>query len=173
MDKEVLLKAKQGDKHSLGVIFDNYVDRLYRYAYVRLHDKHKAEDIVSTVFIKVIENIATLDLTKNFEAWLFTITRNSLIDYLRKNKFVNAEEYISTAADKNSETKEVENSLIIKDIRSSMQGLKKVEQEVIELTYFAGLNDREVGELINVAEGNIRVIRFRAIKKIKKIMKIK
>ncbi|MFQ5492777.1 MAG: RNA polymerase sigma factor [Candidatus Dojkabacteria bacterium] len=168
MDKGILLKAKQGDKACLAQIFDNYLDRVYRYIYIRIHNKETAEDLASTVFIKVIEHIHKLDVDKNFEAWLFTITRNTLIDMLRKNRFVSSNEMIEIAEDSTDHEDRSDNQMVIERIKEKFDNLKELEREIVELTYFAQLNDKEISLVVGKPPGNIRVVRFRAIKKLRK-----
>ncbi|KXK26457.1 MAG: ECF RNA polymerase sigma factor SigW [candidate division WS6 bacterium OLB20] len=170
MDKETLLKAKQGDKESLAAIFDQYADRLYRYVYIRIRDQVRSEDLVSVIFIKILENIDRLDISKNFEAWMFTIARNALIDSLRKNRFVTATEMIDIARDEVDHEENADTEILIDEVRIYLEDLKGLEREVIELTYFGGLNDKEISKIIKKPVGNIRVIRFRAVKKLQQLL---
>ena len=170
MDKEILLKAKNGDKESLALIFDLYNNRIYRYAYIRVHNQALAEDLASMVFIKLLENIKKLDLSKNFEAWLFTITRNTLIDLHRKNKFVSGNDLIDFAKDAVDHSEKAEIIILIEQVKKCFNDLKVEEKDVIELTYFAELSDSEISEIINKPVGNIRVIRYRALQKLKSLI---
>lgn len=173
MDTETLIKAKQGDKESLAAIFDQYADRLYRYVFIRIRDQAKSEDLVSVIFIKILEHIHKLDPSKNFEAWMFTIARNALIDSLRKNRFVVANEMIDIAADDHDHEDHADNEIMVEEVREFIAQLKELEREVIELTYFGGLDDKEISKVINKPVGNIRVIRFRAVKKLKQLITYK
>jgi len=172
VDKETLIKAKQGDKKSLAAIFDQYADRLYRYVYIRIRDQAKSEDLVSIIFIKILEHIHKLDVSKNFEAWMFTIARNALIDSLRKNRFITANEMIDIAKDDTNHEVNADNELMVQEVQEYIQELKDLEKDVVELTYFGGLSDKEISKVINKPVGNIRVIRFRAVRKLKQLIKI-
>lgn len=173
MDKNTLQKAKNGDKAALGEIFDQYIGRVYRYAYVRINNKEAAEDLASAVFLKIIENLSKLDLSRNFEAWLFKITRNALIDMHRKGKFYASNALIEIAKDDFDEPREIENNILLEQVKELFCELKDDEREVLELSYFADLKDLEISNVINRPVGNIRVIRFRAVKKLQKLIKLK
>ena len=69
--RELVLLAKDGDADAFGLLYDNYLERIYRYIYFRVTDEQTAEDLASQVFCKAWEN---LDRYKPsgapFEAWL-------------------------------------------------------------------------------------------------------
>ena len=76
---ELLMKSK------FEQIYDTYYDCVYRYIYVSVKDKWKAEDIITTVFTKIFENkdkIIDVETSKN---WVFRITNNTIIDFYRKS----------------------------------------------------------------------------------------
>jgi RNA polymerase sigma-70 factor (ECF subfamily) len=170
LDKATLLKAKNGDKDTMALIFDTYNQRIFRYVYIRIHDRAVAEDLASMVFIKLLENISKLDLTKNFEAWLFTITRNTLIDLHRKSKFISSSELVDMAKDEVDHSEKAEVIVLTEEVKKCFPQLKTEERDVIELTYFAELSDAEICKIISKPVGNIRVIRFRALQKLKSLI---
>lgn len=77
--EEILKKARKLDEEALGVLTREYYPRIFRFFYYRTKTKEDAEDLTSEVFVKVVGAIRKQK--GNFEAWLFKIARNLLIDY--------------------------------------------------------------------------------------------
>ncbi len=82
-EKDVLLQITKGDQHAFTRLFDAYYKRLAAYIYRVTESKEVTEEIVQDVFIKVWEKRETLDTIDNFSNFLFTISRNKVLNYLR------------------------------------------------------------------------------------------
>lgn len=67
-------------------IVEKYLKRVYGFIFRLISHREEAEDIAQEVFVKIWKNLAKYDSRQNFEAWLFTITRNTVIDWSRKKK---------------------------------------------------------------------------------------
>jgi RNA polymerase sigma-70 factor (ECF subfamily) len=85
-DEEIIILYKNGNKEVFKDLIDKYTSPLYNFT-VRLTDKNNAPDIVQDIFIKVWKNLHRFDTAKaSFKTWLFTIAKNTSIDFLRKRK---------------------------------------------------------------------------------------
>ena len=69
-------------------LYNQYVDDVFRFCYVRLRDREKALDATQDTFYKIwnefIKNPGKVDQLQNMRAFLFKIARNTLIDKTRK-----------------------------------------------------------------------------------------
>ena len=74
----------------IGEIYETYYSKIYNFIFFKLLHRQITEDLVSDVFLKVVDHIHTYDPTKGeISTWLFTIASNTLNDYLRRrNKVV-------------------------------------------------------------------------------------
>ena len=78
-----------GNKDIFRILVEKYTPSIYNFS-ARFVGIDYANDIVQDVFIKVWKNIKRFDHNKaNFKTWIFTITRNTITDYLRKKKMIN------------------------------------------------------------------------------------
>ena len=82
---EVLLAEyrSHGDGDVLGLLLCRYTGLLFGVARKYLKDTHLAEDAVQQVFLKVLTSLPD-DEIPNFKGWLYVLTRNHCIQYLRK-----------------------------------------------------------------------------------------
>lgn len=83
-ERLMLQYSAKGDEASLAALFDLHNNKLFYFLKV-LSDSTVAEDICQRTWIKVIENSHLFKSGDNFQAWLFTIGRRTLIDELRKS----------------------------------------------------------------------------------------
>ncbi|MEW6527895.1 MAG: sigma-70 family RNA polymerase sigma factor [Spirochaetota bacterium] len=70
----------------LNMIISDFYNQLKKYVIGKINNNELAEDIVQEVMLKVIVAHQKNIQVKNLRAWLFQITRNTLIDYYRKNE---------------------------------------------------------------------------------------
>ena len=70
-------------------LLNRHIKQVYNFIRHMVHSENEAEDITQEVFIKVWKNIKKYKLGQNFKTWLFSIAKNSTIDFLRKRKVLN------------------------------------------------------------------------------------
>jgi len=78
-------EIRENNKAKLASLYEEYYDRIARYAYVRIGDKTDAEDLAGEVFLKALESLKSYkERGVLMQAWLFKIAHNLVVDYLRK-----------------------------------------------------------------------------------------
>lgn len=87
-DKEIIKNYLRGDEKSLEVLIQKYLSPIYGFVFKRIGNADEAEDITQAVFIKVWKNVKKYDKNKSFKTWIFSIAKNTCIDYLRKKKAI-------------------------------------------------------------------------------------
>lgn len=170
MNKTVIRRAKNGDNDAFSVIYDEYAKRIFRYIYLRIRHKETAQDLAGDILLKILEKLDTFDIDRNFDAWVFAICRHTMIDFFRTKK-EKANIDMTTVADEHSLDAEVTRMQLYQELFTLLEDLRPVERDVIELTYFAGLNSREISEVIGKSSSNVRIIRHRALQKLKTFLK--
>lgn len=82
-EKQLLKETALGSRRAFAFLFEAYVQKLGAYILKVTGNKDFAEEIVQEVFIKIWEHRARLDQVENFEAYLFRLSRNRTLNYLR------------------------------------------------------------------------------------------
>ena len=85
-EKELVCRAKFGDKEALNKIVDMYYDDIYKFLYRRMGNKAAAEDVTQDTFIKFIKNLPYYKEKNKLKSFLFTIAINSSNDFFRRHK---------------------------------------------------------------------------------------
>lgn len=81
-----LVQAALENRAEFRELYWRYGPKIYQFVRYRINSKEDAEDIVSDVFTKVLAKLHTYNSAQLFSAWIYTIARNVVIDFWRKQK---------------------------------------------------------------------------------------
>lgn len=165
---ELVKRAQDGDTEAFGKIYDAFLTPIYRYVVFRFPED-LAEDLVADVFVKAWEKLHTYRVMAGvpFSAWLFRIARHAVIDAYRSERgFEELNEEMVDEKSENDPKLQTERSLSVGIVRRAMQKLPKDYRDVLLLHYVAGLGHSEVADALRMTEGYVRIIKFRALKKL-------
>ncbi|MGB9609261.1 MAG: RNA polymerase sigma factor [Minisyncoccia bacterium] len=91
-EKELIeVYLKKNDEKALALLINKYLKTVYLYFLKRTNNNLAAEDLTQETFVKMWRNLKKFDLKKNFKTWLFTIAKNTFIDYLKKYYYQNGQ----------------------------------------------------------------------------------
>ena len=86
-DDEIIGKIKSGDSSKyFQVLYDRYHRKVLDKCYNLVKSKNIAEELTEDIFSKIFEKLPTFKHLSSFSSWLYSITYNHCIDYLRKKK---------------------------------------------------------------------------------------
>lgn len=173
--KELMSRAKNGDNLAFGQIYEEMYTPVYRYIYGRTKNKDLTDDFVQTVFLKVYESLHRLEPNSTPLRLLFTVARNTLIDYWRKkkDKIIGDEESdVFGNIPDNRPNQEVEcaEKELSADVQKYISRLEEEDREVILLKYFGGLPAKEIALIMDLSEDAVRQRQSRALKKLRIII---
>jgi RNA polymerase sigma-70 factor (ECF subfamily) len=156
-------------------LYDQYFPKVFAYVYGRVQHKEASLDIVSDVFEKAFVKKQSLRSAEAFGSWLFTIARNEVASHWRKEK--PAAKALQDAAwhnELNQQPASPEDTLLHRERLSHLVALLRKlpprEQEIISLKFDAELTNREISNILNTSEVNVRVTIFRALRKLRERM---
>lgn len=148
-------------------IYQEYHTKVLRYIQSRVNDYHLAEDLCSDVFVKVYEKLNTFNSKKaSLSTWIFTITRNRLIDYYRTRK-VNVEipedlTYEEDYSDINEDR-----------LESLANGLNNIDERSrkIVVKHYEGKSLKEIAENMGISYTYIKILHRKALFLLRKYVK--
>ena len=171
--KRAVRGAGRGDREAAGLLFDEYHPRVYRYALARLGNPVDAEDVAAEAFARVL---AELDRFKwkgaGFEAWLFRIAYNLVIDRFRasgREQVGGVTPQVDTPHDETPETEMLRGELRT-ELGTMLNELADDHKEVLLLRFAAGLNTREVAAVMKRKPNAVRQLQFRALNSLREKM---
>lgn len=130
-------------------------DKVYRYCYHKVNNKEVAEDITQEAFLKYLSQNTYVNRGKPL-AYLYTIARNLVIDYYRKED----KEPLKDKLHISDDIKLLETSLVIKDVISQ---LPLEDQDLLLLRF---VNELRIGEIALIYD----ISRFAVSRRLKKLL---
>ena len=162
--EELFIEIKYGNKIAFEKLYNNYNKLIYSIAYSILKNKQDAEDVVQIVF----EKLYLIDKEKlpnrNESSWLYSITKNETINYLKRNKNNIDLDSIYNIEDDNNEI----NKIIDQDNYNRLiSKLNNKEKEIISLKIISNLSFEEIGKLLKEPTGTIKWRYYKAVNTLK------
>ena len=141
---------------------------IHRFMLWRTKDEMLAQDLTSSVFEKAwrTRNSFTGGSAK---AWLYRISRTTLIDHWRKKKDILDDGDVISRTESSAATPDevLDKQMILGELQKALAKLPKDMNEVVQLRFIRGLSSRETATELNISEANVRVIQYRALKKLR------
>lgn len=167
-------KVQKGDVNAFGEIYDLLLDKVYRFIFFKTGDKEDAEDLTELVFVKVWKSISSYKSKGTpFEAWVFRIARNTVIDHYRtkKPKITLNEEIRETVPEDKESPEDLLHSQMLKElIFEKIKLLPQNYREIIELKFIEDKENEEISIILEKSVDHVRVLQSRALKALKKII---
>ena len=170
--KELIQKIRQGDDDAFAELVNRYRSQVASIAYKLVMDFDEAADITQDVFVKMSKNIHKYDETKKFYTWLYRITVNASIDFMRKNKRHRHEPlehaYQTSTKSQNSPEQTFNRARIKHYIVDAADTLNEKQKSAFVLRDMKGSKISEVADIMDMPEATVRWYLHRARTKIKK-----
>ncbi len=172
--QRLIARARGGETDCVGQLYEIYKDRIYRYFLFRVNTVEAAEDLTQTLFLEMVRSLQryTVRTEAKFSTWLFQIARHKLIDHYRKRNDHLPLESINEAGNANLYVEQEEVHLDTRSaaVQDMLSRLPEKFQTVLHLTFVEELSHEEIGNILGVTALHVRVLKFRAIKKLKTLL---
>lgn len=161
-DQELVRKYKStGDKQIISEFFNRYSDFVLAVCMKYLRDKLLAEELTVEIFESLIKKLKKQD-TEYFKTWLYTISKNHCLMYLRKSggRLRNEDEYknetenfVDFQEEMNQKNKE-ENDY--EKIKEALSQLKNEQKRCLELFYF---EDKSYSDIVEITGHSLKKVK--------------
>lgn len=163
-------RAKQFEK-----IYDDYIDKIYRFVFLKMDSEESAQDVTAQVFTKGWKKFKSGTHIKNVSAYLYQIARSEVSNYYRgsrKYQIVSVESV--QILDMKGTTSAVEGkhqiSSDIATVKKVLRQLDENSQNVLIWRYLDGYSNKEIAIMLGKSEGAVRVMIHRALAQMKEKM---
>ena len=147
-DHQLIKLASEGDHQAFEHLFMRYNEAIHHLFEQRLSDKDVANDLLQETFIKVYLHIGDYSESYTFGQWIYTIARNTLVDYLRRraDDVSIDEKFIAPMAT----TPSPEESVIINQrtahFEASLNEIPEDYRQIIEMRFLDEYSYEEIAE---------------------------
>jgi len=170
---EQIKPLNAADSVDFKTIYSATMQMLFKISYRIVNDEEAAEDLAHDSLIKANEKQLSFPTMNDAKFWLIRVVKNASLNYVkRKNREKKAfqkalyEDY-RTAQSGETEYLAAES---IKNAQKALDMLPAKLKEALVLAEYADLNYKEIGRVLGISEGNVKVRIFRARKQLEQIL---
>ncbi len=167
-EKELVERAKNGDRAALAQLVNKYSDRIYNLALRILRRKEDAEDVLQETFLTVIEKLDKFDGRSSFFTWIYRIATNAALMRLRKKKVVFQELNDDPDFQESIESRvfvdwsqdpsiNVFDEEVKQKLNEAINKLSDIYRSVFVLRDIEGLSIKETSEILGITEENVKI----------------
>ena len=157
---DMFQRIKAGEKEGIEDLYVKYKDLIINISFSIVKDRNIAEEISQNVFLKILKIDKEVFPDNNELSWIYTITKNQTIDYLRK-QHTNID--IDSIYEINDENNEIENIVEQDTYNKIIEGLEEKEREIISLKIISGMTFREIGEILEMPTATVQWKYYKAM----------
>ncbi len=189
-DQFLVERIRKGDQDAWRQLIERYDGRLLAFARARVPSTADAEDLVQEAFVGFVTSLPNYDPAQSLETYLFTIIRHKLYDLLRKkrlpvvdapadsedwwDRIVPGTEETPSGIVAHAEARRAHEDTLADVLRKLIHDYRDRgafdDLQVIELLFYGGRRNLEVGELLDMDQKVVAGVKFRAIGKLHKFL---
>ena len=169
-DNILVRRCLQGDKKAFEEIVDRYQKKVFNAAYRILNHYEDAADVTQSVFIRVYENLEKFSARYRFFSWLYKITVNESLNYLKRRKET-GDLQVEEIADEKTPEEEYNNIELSENIEQALMKIGLEYRLVIVLHYLQDLSYNEISYVLDTPEKTIKSRLFTARNMLRDILR--
>jgi RNA polymerase sigma-70 factor (ECF subfamily) len=159
-DEEIIKKITiEGDKELYGILYNRYFTKVTDKCYSFLKNKSQSEEFANDILSKTFEKLNSFKGKSSFSSWLFSITYNTVIDYLRKKKQLHYPEW-----NRNNELPEIIdesdaelNELSYDNLIEVFEKIHPEEKALLLMKYHDSLTLKEIASSLAISEDAVKM----------------
>lgn len=157
---DMFQRIKVGEKEVIEDLYVKYKDLIINISFSIVKDRNIAEEISQNIFLKILKIDKEIIPDNNELSWIYTITKNQTIDYLRK-QHENID--LDSIYEINDENNEIENIVEQDTYNKIIEGLEEKEREIISLKIISEMTFREIGEILEMPTATVQWKYYKAM----------
>lgn len=176
----LLSRAKQGDPLALKALVEQHQDDVFYLALGLLGRRPDAEDAMQDVMIKALRALPRFRGDSGFATWLYRITHNTCRDYQRRQRWARMTDSVDEQPGLVSQwqaqhpaddpDRATASGQLGQELLSALDTLTPSERSVFVLRQFQELSTRETAQVLSRAEGSVKNLLFRAMRKLREAL---
>jgi RNA polymerase sigma-70 factor (ECF subfamily) len=168
VDEAALVERAKRDPEAFGLLYEQYVDRIYNYVYYRTGNCHDAEDLTARVFYQAMHHLSGyVQRGAPFSSWLYRIAHNLVANWHRdrsRRQVVSLDRLASLARPgEGSSLESAAQSEQRAALLAAVRRLPADRQQLLILKFVERLPNAEIGQIMGRSEGAIKSLYHRVL----------
>jgi RNA polymerase sigma-70 factor (ECF subfamily) len=171
-DAELMLRVKDGDGASFGVLLEKHRSSVVHFLYRMVQNSAVAEELAQEVFLRVYRSRATYEPTAKFTTWLFRIATHLALNALRDNKNERLQDRIDDdspdmpARQVSDRRPSVEQRMVhqakLAEVRSAIAALPDKQRAAVLMHKYEEMEYSQIAKVLSCSESAVKSLLFRA-----------
>jgi RNA polymerase sigma-70 factor (ECF subfamily) len=169
-DEQLVELVRNVDQELFTHLVSRYQSKLTRYANYLTRDQAMSQDVVQSAFIKAFQNLYGFNTNKKFSSWIYRITHNEAMNYLKKNskeQQLEPSHWKNIADDTNIE-KAIGARKIAQLVTDNLEKIPVKYRSVLTLYYLEEKKYEEISDILRISMGTVATWISRGKKSLKK-----
>jgi RNA polymerase sigma-70 factor, ECF subfamily len=172
--RSLVKKAKGRDPEAFGMLYDEYVDQIFRYVYYKVGNLAESQDLTGQTFLKAFENIDSYEMRDvAFSSWLYRIAHNLVVDFFRREsrrENVPIDDQPPSVSPRGNPVETVLADLESERLYKAMHKLTHNQREVLVLKFIDNLSNAQVAEIMGISVGAVKSTQKRGLLSLNRIL---
>jgi RNA polymerase sigma-70 factor (ECF subfamily) len=172
LDAELMLRVKEGDGASFGVLLDKHRSSVVHFLFRMVQNHAAAEELAQEVFLRVYRNRGTYEPTAKFTTWLFRIATHLALNSIRDGRHERSQERLDD--DSNDmpirQVKDlrplVEQSMVyqakLDEVRRAISALPDKQRAAVLMHKYQEMEYSQIARVLSCSESAVKSLLFRA-----------
>lgn len=172
-DAQLMLRVREGDEESFGVLLEKYRSPVIRFVYRMVQDQAIAEELGQEVFLRVYRSRATYEPTAKFTTWLFRIATHLALNWLRDGRSERGHQRLDEEGDGETPVREVadrvpsvEQRMVyqtrLQEVRDAIALLPEKQRAAVLMHKYEEMEYAQIAQVLECSESAVKSLVFRA-----------
>ncbi|HEY3823269.1 MAG TPA: RNA polymerase sigma factor [Bryobacteraceae bacterium] len=177
LDAQLMLRVRDGDEHSFGVLLEKHRNPVIHFVYRMVQDRAIAEELSQEVFLRVYRSRETYEPTARFTTWLFRIATHLALNWLRDGRNERGHQRLDAPreSDKDGEMQarevadrkpSVEQRMVyetrLQEVRSAIALLPEKQRAAVLMHKYQEMDYSQISNVLECSESAVKSLLFRA-----------
>jgi RNA polymerase sigma-70 factor (ECF subfamily) len=171
-DAELMLRVKDGDGASFGVLLEKHRSSVVHFLYRMVQNSAVAEELAQEVFLRVYRSRGTYEPTAKFTTWLFRIATHLALNALRDNKHERLQERLDDDSSDmpvrqvSDSRPSIEQRMVyqakLDEVRRAIGALPEKQRAAVLMHKYEEMEYSQIAKVLNCSESAVKSLLFRA-----------
>jgi RNA polymerase sigma-70 factor, ECF subfamily len=172
LDAELMLRVKEGDGASFGVLLDKHRSSVVHFLFRMVQNHAVAEELAQEVFLRVYRNRATYEPTAKFTTWLFRIATHLALNSIRDGRHERTQERLDDDSREipvrqvKDKRPSVEQSMVyqarLEEVRQAIATLPDKQRAAVLMHKYEEMEYSQIATVLSCSESAVKSLLFRA-----------
>ncbi len=171
-DAELMLRVKQGDGTSFGVLLEKHRASVIHFVYRLVQEPAVAEELAQEVFLRVYRSRSSYEPTAKFKTWLFRIATHLALNWLRDERHERGQERLDDVSTDlpvrqvSDRRPSVEQRLVyevkLEEVRRAVAALPEKQRAAVLMHKYEDMEYTQIAKVLGCSESAVKSLLFRA-----------